>query len=58
MNAGEQLMSDVAAYISELVPVNIEQVKGKLSKILTRFHVLKYMLSFRKKRNGSNIKNI
>ncbi len=28
MNAGEQLMSDVAAYISELVPVNIEKVKN------------------------------
>ncbi|MDD9312661.1 tyrosine-type recombinase/integrase [Cytobacillus firmus] len=41
MNAGEQLMSDVAAYISELVPVNIEQVKNKLSKILTRYHVKK-----------------
>ncbi|WP_370222021.1 site-specific tyrosine recombinase/integron integrase [Cytobacillus sp.] len=41
MNAGEQLMSDVAAYISELVPVNIEQVKNKLSMILTRYHVKK-----------------
>lgn len=34
-------MSDVAAYISELVPVNIEQLKNKLSKILTRYHVKK-----------------
>lgn len=41
MNAGEQLMSDVAAYISELVPVNIEQVKNKLSMILTKYHVKK-----------------
>ncbi|WP_242055336.1 site-specific integrase [Cytobacillus firmus] len=41
MNAGEQLMSDVAAYISELVPVNIEQVKNKLSRILTKYHVKK-----------------
>lgn len=41
MNAGEQLMSDVAAYISELVPVNIEQVKNNLSKILTKYHVKK-----------------
>lgn len=41
MNAGEQLMSDVTAYISELVPVNIEQVKNKLSMILTKYHVKK-----------------
>ncbi|MBG9586903.1 site-specific tyrosine recombinase/integron integrase [Cytobacillus firmus] len=41
MNAGEQLMSDVAAYISELVPVHIEKVKNNLSKILTRYHVMK-----------------
>ncbi|EFV74448.1 hypothetical protein HMPREF1013_05328 [Bacillus sp. 2_A_57_CT2] len=41
MNAGEQLMSDDATYISELVPVNIEQVKNKLSMILTKYHVKK-----------------
>lgn len=34
-------MSDVATYISELVPVNIEQVKNKLSMILTKYHVKK-----------------
>lgn len=41
MNAGEQLITDVASFISELVPVNIEQVKNKLSSILTKFHVTK-----------------
>lgn len=45
LNAGEQLISEVAAYISELVPVNIEQVKNKLSKILTKYHVKKVDLT-------------
>lgn len=41
MNTGEQLISDVAAYISELVPVHIEKVKNKLSGILAKYHVKK-----------------
>lgn len=41
MNTGEQLISDVAAYIYELVPVHIEKVKNKLSTILSKYHVKK-----------------
>lgn len=41
MNTGEQLISDLAAYISELVPIHIEQVKSKLSAILAKYHVKK-----------------
>ncbi|UII56697.1 tyrosine-type recombinase/integrase [Cytobacillus spongiae] len=41
MNASEQMISEVTAYISELVPINIEQVKNKLSSILAKYHVKK-----------------
>ncbi|MEK5390193.1 site-specific tyrosine recombinase/integron integrase [Margalitia sp. FSL K6-0131] len=41
MNAGEQLISDVTAYISELVPIHIDKVKNKLSAILAKYQVKK-----------------
>lgn len=41
MNAGEQLISDVTAYISEIVPIHIEKVKNKLSAILAKYQVKK-----------------
>jgi integrase/recombinase XerD len=41
MSSGEQLISDVTAYISELVPIHIEQVKNKLSSILAKYQVKK-----------------
>jgi len=41
MNAGEQLISDVTAFISELVPIQIEKVKNKLSSILAKYQVKK-----------------
>ncbi|MFE4524760.1 tyrosine-type recombinase/integrase [Cytobacillus firmus] len=38
-NAGEQLISDVVGYISELVPIHVEEVKSKLSAITARYHI-------------------
>jgi integrase/recombinase XerD len=39
--AGELLISEIVGYISELVPIHVEQVKGKLSAIITKYHVTK-----------------
>lgn len=41
MNAGEHLISDVTAFISELVPIHIDKVKNKLSAILAKYQVKK-----------------
>lgn len=38
-NAGEQLLSDVVGFISELVPINVEEVKNRLSVITSKYHV-------------------
>ncbi|WEZ09590.1 hypothetical protein P5663_07040 [Priestia flexa] len=40
-NVSEKLITDVAFFISELTPVNLEQVKNKLSTILVDYHVTK-----------------
>lgn len=40
-SAGEMLISEVAGYISELVPINVEQTKNKLSGIFAKYHVTK-----------------
>lgn len=37
----EHLITDVSGYISELVPVNIDEVKNKLSSMLSDYHVTK-----------------
>lgn len=39
--ANETLISEIAAFIMELVPINVEQVKGKLSAIMLKYHVKK-----------------
>lgn len=39
--AGEILISQIAAYISEKVPVNIDNTKNELSVIMTNFHITK-----------------
>lgn len=39
--AGEMLISEVVGFISELVPINLEETKRKLSKIVTKYHVTK-----------------
>jgi len=39
--AGETLISEVVAFISELVPVNVDQVKNRLSQIFTKYHITK-----------------
>lgn len=36
---GESLITEIAGFISELTPINVEEVKGKLSSILTKYHV-------------------
>lgn len=41
MNAPEQLISEIAGYISELVPINVMNTKNQLSKILSTYHVQK-----------------
>lgn len=40
-NASEMLITEVVGYISELVPVNVEEVKSRLSLILSKYHVKK-----------------
>lgn len=39
MNTGEQLLTEVVAYISELVPINVEKVKNELSQITAKYYV-------------------
>ena len=39
--AGEQLMSEIVGFISELVPINVEDTKSRLSKIISKYHVEK-----------------
>jgi integrase/recombinase XerD len=39
LNVGEQLISDIASYISELVPINVDQVKTNLSKIVSNYYI-------------------
>jgi integrase/recombinase XerD len=39
MNVSEQLLSDIVAYTSELVPINVDQVKGKLSVIISKYQI-------------------
>jgi integrase/recombinase XerD len=39
--AGELLISEVTGYISELVPIHVDQVKSNLSDILLKYHVTK-----------------
>ncbi|SFL80869.1 site-specific tyrosine recombinase/integron integrase [Salibacterium qingdaonense] len=41
VTAGEQMLSDIVAYISELVPVNVEETKSRLSQIVSKYHVTK-----------------
>jgi len=37
--AGELLISEVAGYISELVPINVEEIKNSLSKLIANYHI-------------------
>lgn len=39
LTAGEQLLSEVVGFISELVPINVEQTKSKLSSIVSKYHI-------------------
>ncbi|HWI50235.1 MAG TPA: tyrosine-type recombinase/integrase, partial [Rummeliibacillus sp.] len=39
--AGEMLISEIVGYISELVPINVEQTKNKLSGIFAKYHITK-----------------
>lgn len=39
INASEQFLTEVVGYISELVPINVEQTKSRLSSILSKYHV-------------------
>lgn len=39
--AGEMLLSEVVGYISELVPINVEEVKNKLSGIFAKYWITK-----------------
>lgn len=41
MNIGEQLLSDLAGYISELVPINVNEVKNRLSVITSKYYIQK-----------------
>lgn len=41
MNAGEQLLTEVVGYISELVPINVDEVKNRLSAITATYHIQK-----------------
>lgn len=37
--AGELLISEVVGFISELVPIDVEKTKSKLSGIIAKYHV-------------------
>ena len=39
--AGELLISEVTGYISEMVPIHVDDVKSRLSKIVIKYHVTK-----------------
>lgn len=41
MNTGEQLLSDLASYISELTPINVDEVKNRLSVITSKYYIQK-----------------
>ncbi|MCP3025424.1 site-specific tyrosine recombinase/integron integrase [Halobacillus sp. A5] len=38
---GELMISEIAGYISSLVPINVEDTKSELSSIITKYHVTK-----------------
>lgn len=40
-SAGELMISKIAGYISELLPINVEKTKNELSSIITKYHVTK-----------------
>lgn len=39
MNAEEQLISEIAFYISELIPINVVETKASLSTIITKYQI-------------------
>ena len=39
INAGEQFLTEVVGYISELVPINVETTKSRLSSIISKYHI-------------------
>ncbi len=39
--AGEMLMTDVVGFISELVPIDVEKVKSRLSQLISNYHITK-----------------
>jgi integrase/recombinase XerD len=39
MNVGEQLLSEITGYISELTPIHVEKVKSRLSTIVSKYHI-------------------
>jgi integrase/recombinase XerD len=41
MNVEEQLITELAGYISSLVPINVEETRNHLSSIMTDYHVTK-----------------
>lgn len=38
-NANEMLISEIVSFISELVPIHVDDVKSKLSHIMAKYHV-------------------
>src|SRR5690625_1877544 len=39
--AGESLISEIVAFISELVPIHVEETRNRLSAIFAKYHVTK-----------------
>lgn len=39
VTAGELLISEIVGYISELVPINVEKTKNRLSMIISKYHI-------------------
>ncbi|MFP3470749.1 phage integrase N-terminal SAM-like domain-containing protein, partial [Micrococcus sp. SIMBA_144] len=37
--AGELMISEIVGFISELIPINVEETKSKLSSIVTKYHI-------------------
>lgn len=38
-SASEALITEIAGFISELVPINVEQTKSRLSFLISKYHI-------------------
>lgn len=41
MNASEQMITEIVGFISELIPIDVEDTKSRLSAIVSRYHIVR-----------------